>query len=358
MKFALSLHLERSSPDTPMTEVNRNMLELAQIADRGGFETLWTAEHHTIEFTIAPNPFLVLTWLAQHTDRIRLGTATVVAPYWSPIRLAGEAALCDHLTGGRLEFGIARGAYQYEFDRMAGGIPQQQGVAYMKEIVPAVKNLWEGDYAHDGEIWKFPTATSVPKPLQKPHPRIWVAARDPGSFDWAVGMGASIMSTPLSQPMAEVANLASKFNKAVADHPEVPRPLFMMQRRAGVFDKASDWEKFVRYSMDYGRYFENLFQNIGTVTNGFPEAVSYEAVAGRENYNPENIRANMLFGTPDEVIEKLEAYEAAGVDQLCLGLNYNLPFDLQKRTLELFAEEIIPVFAKREHAGKALEAAQ
>ncbi len=129
MKFALSLHLERSSPDMPMTEVTRNMLELAQIADRGGFETLWTAEHHTIEFTIAPNPFSVLTWLAQHTDRIRLGTATVVAPYWSPIRLAGEAALCDHLTGGRLEFGIARGAYQYEFDRMAGGIPQQQGVA-------------------------------------------------------------------------------------------------------------------------------------------------------------------------------------------------------------------------------------
>lgn len=358
MKFSVSLHLERSSPDTPMTEVTRNMLELARIADRGGFETLWTAEHHTIEFTIAPNPFSVLTWLGQHTDRIRLGTATVVAPYWSPIRLAGEAALCDHLTGGRLEFGIARGAYQYEFDRMAGGIPQQQGAAFLKEIVPAVKKLWEGDYAHDGEIWKFPTATSVPKPLQQPHPRIWVAARDPASFDWAVGLGASIMSTPLSQPMSEVENLASKFRKAVADHPEVPRPLFMMQRRAGVFDKAEDWEKLVRYSMDYGRYFENLFQNIGTVTNGFPDAVPYEAVAGRENYDPQNIRANMLFGTPDEVIEKLEAYEAAGVDQLCLGMNYNLPFELQKRTLELFAEEIIPVFARRESDALALEAAQ
>jgi alkanesulfonate monooxygenase SsuD/methylene tetrahydromethanopterin reductase-like flavin-dependent oxidoreductase (luciferase family) len=132
----------------------------------------------------------------------------------------------------------------------------------------------------------------------------------------------------------------------------------MMQRRAGVFDKAEDWEKLVRYSMDYGRYFENLFQNIGTVTNGFPDAVPYEAVAGRENYDPQNIRANMLFGTPDEVIEKLEAYEAAGVDQLCLGMNYNLPFELQKRTLELFAEEIIPVFARRERDALALEAAQ
>ncbi len=353
MKFALSLHLERSSPDMPMADVTKNMLQLAQIADRGGFETLWTAEHHTIEFTISPNPFSVLVWLGQHTDRIRLGTATVVAPYWSPIRLAGEAALCDHLTGGRLEFGIARGAYQYEFDRMARGIQQQQGVAYLKEIVPAVRKLWEGDYAHDGEYWQFPMATSVPKPLQRPHPPIWVAARDPGTYDWAIGIGANIMSTPLSAPMAEVANLGAKFRKAVSDHPEVPKPRFMMQRRAGAYDRTQDWEKFVRYSMDYGRKFENLFQNIGTVTNGFPDSVPYEAVAGRENYNPRNIRESMLFGTPDEIIAKLEAYEAAGVDQLCLGMNYGLPLELQKRTLELFAEEIIPVFAGREREASS-----
>ncbi|RUZ61604.1 LLM class flavin-dependent oxidoreductase, partial [Mesorhizobium sp. M7A.F.Ca.US.003.02.2.1] len=141
MKFAVSLTMERFSPDMPMSKVKSNLLELAQMADAGGFETLWTAEHHTIECTISPNPLMTLTWLAQHTQQIRLGTSTLVAPYWSPIRLAGEAALCDHLTGGRLEFGIARGSYQYEFDRMAGGMPQQEGVAYLKELVPAVKKL-------------------------------------------------------------------------------------------------------------------------------------------------------------------------------------------------------------------------
>lgn len=357
MKFDLSLHLERNAPETEMTEVTQNMLELAKIADQGGFETLWTAEHHTIEFTIAPNPFTVLTWLAQHTERIRLGTATVVAPYWSPIRLAGEAALCDHLTGGRLEFGIARGAYQYEFDRMAGGIPQQEGVAYMKELLPAVLKLWEGDYAHDGHYWQFPTATSVPKPLQKPHPRIWVAARDPGTFDWAVSLGASIMSTPLSAPMSEVTNLAEKFREACANNPGVAKPRFMMQRRACVFERSEDWPTIVDHSIKYGRIFENLFQNIGTVKNGFPEAVPLNDVAGRDNYNPDRIRENMLFGSPDEVIEKLLAYEAAGVDQLCLGMNFNLPHKYQKKTLELFASEIIPFFKKREQE-KALEAAQ
>jgi alkanesulfonate monooxygenase SsuD/methylene tetrahydromethanopterin reductase-like flavin-dependent oxidoreductase (luciferase family) len=348
MKFALSINLERFSPEASMQDAMSQMLALARVADEGGFETLWTAEHHTIECTISPNPFQTLTWLAQHTDRIRLGTATLVAPYWSPIRLAGEAALCDHLTGGRLEFGIARGAYQYEFDRMAGGMPQQEGVAYMKELVPAVQKLWAGDYAHDGQYWRFPLATSVPKPLQNPHPRIWVAARDPGTFDWAVGIGASILSTPLSAPVAEIGVLAEKFRKACADHSERPRPKFMMQRRSCVYERSQDWEQIVRYSVDYGRYFENLMQNIGAVTNGFPEAVPFETVANRGNYDPRAIRDNLVFGTPEEVIPKLEVYEAAGVDQFCLGLSYNLPFELQMKTLRLFIDEVMPHFAARE----------
>lgn len=347
MKFALSITMERFSPDVPVSETMGNMLALARMADEGGFETLWTAEHHTIECTISPNPFQILTWLAQHTDRIRLGTATIVAPYWSPIRLAGEAALCDHLTGGRLEFGIARGAYQYEFDRMAGGIPQKEGGAYMQELVPAVMKLWQGDYAHDGHYWKFPLSAAVPKPLQKPHPRVWVAARDPATFDWAVGIGANILSTPLAAPVAEIGVLAAKFRKACADHPERPRPRFMMQRRTCVYDRSDDWEKMVGYSVDYGRYFENLMQNIGTVTEGFPQAVPFETIANRGNYDPRSIRDNLVFGTPEEVIPKLEVYEAAGVDQFCLGLSYNLPFEHQVRALRLFIDEVMPHFAAR-----------
>lgn len=356
MKFSVSLTMERFSPDMSMATAKSDLLTLARMADEGGFETIWTAEHHTIECTVSPNPFQTLVWLAQHTRQIRLGTSTLVAPYWSPIRLAGEAALCDHLTGGRLEFGIARGSYQYEFDRMAGGMPQQQGVAYMKELLPAVKKLWAGDYAHDGELWKFPTATSVPKPLQQPHPPIWVAARDPGTYDWAIANGASILSTPLSAPAAEIQVLSKKFHKAVADHPEVPRPRFMMQRRTCVYDRPGDWEPAVRHSMDYGRAFENLMQNIGAVRDGFPEPVPYDAVKGKENYNPENIRKHLMFGTPDEAIEKLLVYEAAGVDQYCLGLTFNLPFELRKRTLELFIKEIMPFFAAREREEKRVAA--
>jgi len=101
-------------------------------------------------------------------------------------------------------------------------------------------------------------------------------------------------------------------------------------------------------SIDYGRAFENLFQNIGTVENGFPERVSYDNVNNRQNYDPHAVREAMLFGTPDEVIEKLYAYEAAGVDEVCLGISFNNPFAMQKKTLELFIREVLPVFAERE----------
>jgi len=347
MKFAIAVNFERFDPARRMDDVTAEILTLVRMVEEGGFETVWTGEHHTIESVIAPNPFQTLVWLAANTERIRLGTATVVAPYWNPIRLAGEAALCDHLTGGRLELGVARGAYQYEFDRMAGGIRQQEGVAYLKELLPAVKQLWQGDYAHDGHYWKFPLSTSVPKPRQQPHPPIWIAARDPGTYDWAVANGCHIMSTPLSAPVAEVFNLSDKFNKAVADHPDVARPRFMMQRRTCVYARPQDADEIIDFSIDYGRAFENLFQNVGGVTNGFPQMVDLSLVAGRDNYNRENMKRNLLFGTPDEIVEKLLAYEAAGVDQMSLGISFNLPFRWQKTTLSLFIREVMPAFAAR-----------
>ncbi|ESR25056.1 LLM class flavin-dependent oxidoreductase [Lutibaculum baratangense] len=345
MKFAISVTMERFNPQEDMRDVAAHALELVKMADQGGFELALTAEHHTIEFTISPNPFTILTHWANHTSRIRLGTATVVAPYWQPIRLAGEAALMDILSDGRLELGIARGAYQYEFDRMAGGIPQQQGVAHVKEIIPTIKRLWEGDYAHDGEIWSFPAATSVPKPLQRPHPPIWVAARDPGTFDWAIKNGCDIMATPLSRPPEEVTILGEKFDTALANNPGVPRPRFLMLRRTCVYDDPDGWRAPVDASIRYGRHFENLFKNIGRVVNGFPEAVEYDQVANKSEYQAESIRQNMIFGTSDEAVEKLKIYEEAGVDMFCYGASFGLPKREALRSLELFIERVMPRFS-------------
>ena len=347
MKFSISISLERFDPSTDMRDVNTRALELVQMADEGGFEIAWTPEHHTIEFTIAPNPFAILTNWAAHTKTIRLGTAVVVAPYWNPIRLAGESGLLDVMSDGRLELGIGRGAYQYEFDRMAGGMPQQRGVAYMKELLPLVKALWAGDHEHHGEYYSFPHATAVPHPIQKPHPPIWIAARDPGTFDWAIKNGAHILTTPLSRPPAEVRILADKFEEALSDNPGVSRPRFLMLRRTCVYDTADGWKEPVQASIDYGRHFENLFKNIGVVRNGFPSPVDYATIANRGEYEPQNIRDNMIFGTPEEVIRKLEFYEECGVQTFCYGASFGLRHEVAKRSLELFIREVMPHFRNK-----------
>jgi alkanesulfonate monooxygenase SsuD/methylene tetrahydromethanopterin reductase-like flavin-dependent oxidoreductase (luciferase family) len=344
MKFSLSVQMERLDPAQDMAEVARNALELVRMADQGGFEIAWTPEHHTIEMTAAPNPFTILTHWGAHTKRIRLGTAVVVAPYWHPIRLAGEAALCDLLIDGRLEFGIARGAYQYEFDRLMEGMPQHEGVAYLKEITPAVKALWQGDYAHEGHYWNFPAATSVPKPLQTPHPPIWVAARDPGSFDWAFKIGADIMTTPLGRPNEEIQILADKFEEAVANNPQVPRPRHMMMRRACVYPSHEDSAVPLAAAVESGRRFANLFNNLGGVINGFPEPVDYEEVAGQPDNQPEVMLDRMVFGTPEQVVEKLRVYERAGVDQFCYNAMPAIPFDFARRSLEMFITDVMPHF--------------
>ena len=344
MKFSIVVNMDRFDPATEMRDVAGRCLELVRLADQGGFEIAWTAEHHAIEVTIAPNPFTLLTFWGQHTRRIRLGTAVVSAPYWHPLRLAGEAGLADVLLDGRLEIGFGRGAYQYEFDRLAGGIPQGEGGKYLREIIPVVKELWKGDYAHDGELWQFPAVTSVPKPLQKPHPRLWVAARDPDTFDFAVKNGCHVMSTPLQRPHEEVIVLCDRFEQTVRNNPHVPRPEHLMLRWVCVYDDPDDWEIPIRAAIDFGRHFENLFRNLGSVKNGFPEPVDYEIVADKGNYAPEALHENMIFGTPDQVIEKLERYEAAGVDHFLYGACFGLPHKVAVRSLELFNETVLPHF--------------
>ena len=344
MKFSIVVNMDRFDPATEMRDVAGRCLELVRLADQGGFEIAWTAEHHAIEVTIAPNPFTLLTFWGQHTRRIRLGTAVVSAPYWHPLRLAGEAGLADVLLDGRLEIGFGRGAYQYEFDRLAGGIPQGEGGKYLREIIPVVKELWKGDYAHDGELWQFPAVTSVPKPLQKPHPRLWVAARDPDTFDFAVKNGCHVMSTPLQRPHEEVITLCDRFEQTVRNNPHVPRPEHLMLRWVCVYDDPDDWEIPVRAAIDFGRHFENLFRNLGSVKNGFPEPVDYEIVADKGNYAPEALHENMIFGTPDQVIEKLERYESAGVDHFLYGACFGLPHKVAVRSLELFNETVLPHF--------------
>ncbi len=345
MKFQLAINMERIAPDIEMREVARHTLEMVQMADAGGFHLVWAAEHHALEMTIAPNPFQLLTWWAMHTDRIRLGSAVAVAAYWHPINLAGEAAMTDLLSNGRLEFGIGSGAYQREFDRMRPGLKRSDAWRYMQEMLPVVLALWRGDYEHAGENWNFPLSTSVPKPLQKPHPPLWVAARSTETFDYAIKHDCNVMSWPLTRPMSEAELYKSQLDEAIANNPGAKRPTFAMLRHACVYDRTEDWEVPVKAAQRQLGQFENLFKNLGDVKNGFPKSVDFDSIANRAEYDPKMLHENLLFGTPEQVIDKLRLYQAIGVDEFIYYASLGLGLKEQKRSLELFIAEVMPAFS-------------
>ena len=344
MRFQLAINLERLDDSHDMNEVARHTLEMVQMAEEGGFTIAWAAEHHALEMTIAPNPLQILTWWASHTDRIRLGTAVAVAAYWHPVNLAGEAAFLDLISGGRLEFGIGSGAYQREFDRMHPGLKQSDAWRHMQEMLPVLKELWAGDYAHDGEFWSFPTSTSVPKPVQKPHPPIWVAARSPITFDFAVKNDCNILSWPIARPFAEAELYRSQLDASVAAHTGYETPTWAVMRHTAVYDSADQWMVPVEAAQRQLSQFENLFKNLGDVHNGFPRTIPMDQVANAADYEPVTLSENLVFGTPDEVVAKLRRYQELGVDEFVYYASLGLGLTEQKRSMELFCSEVIPAF--------------
>ncbi len=343
MKFQLAINLERMDATLDMRDVAQHTLEMVQMAEDGGFEIAWAAEHHALEMTIAPNPFSILAWWAQHTSTIRLGTACVAAAYWHPIKVAGEAAFIDLISKGRLEFGIGSGAYQREFDRMAPGLKQSDAWQYMQEMLPVVRKLWQGDYAHEGQFWSFPASTSCPKPLQAEVP-IWVAARAPITYDYAVKNECNIMSWPLTRGMDEAQTYMNRLNEAVAANPGKKRPVMAMMRHTAVFDTKDEWMKPVRAAQRQLSQFETLFKNLGDVKNGFPAKAPLESIANRAEYDPQMLSNNLMFGTPDAVIEKLKPYQDMGVDSFIYYASMGYGLEDQKRSLELFCKNVIPAF--------------
>ena len=343
MKFQLAINLERIDDSLDMKDVARHTLEMVQMADEGGFSIAWAAEHHALEMTIAPNPFSILAWWANHTSRIRLGTAVIAAPYWHPIKAAGEAAFVDLISGGRLEFGIGSGAYQREFDRMRPGLKQTDAWRYMQEMLPVIRALWKGDYEHNGEFWSFPASTSCPKPLQSEVP-VWVAARAPITYDYAVKHGCNIQSWPLTREMSEAELYMQRMADAIAANPGKPRPIMAMMRHTALYDRKEDWMVPVRAAQRQLSQFENLFKNMGDVVNGFPKSIPFDQLGNRAEYDPEMLSRNLMFGTPDEVIEKLKVYQALGVDEFIYYASLGLGLKEQKRSMELFCKHVIPAF--------------
>lgn len=351
MRFSLFTHMDRSAADETYAALYRDFVELCQLADAGGFVTIWTGEHHGMDFTITPNPFLPLIDLAHHTRSVRLGTGAAIAPYWHPIRLAGEAAMADLIMGGRLELGVARGAYSYEYERIGGGIDAKGAGARLREMVPALRGLWAGDYAHSGEAWSFPATTAIPKPLTPGGPPLWIAARDPASFAFAIANDCNIQVTPLWQDDREVEALAGRYREALDDARPARRPKLMLLRHVFVAESEAEVDQAARDLSTYYCNFSTWFQNQRAVSQGRIAPLSADDMAAMEMFSPETMRRSLVIGQPDEVVARLKAYEALGFDEFSLWLDSGISYAAKRRSLELFIDEVMPAFAEKRDAA-------
>ena len=343
MEFSLFAHMERVGPGDRHEDLHRDFLSLCQMADDGGMRAIWTGEHHGMEFTIAPNPFLTIVDLAHHTKRVKLGTGTVVAPFWHPIKLAGEAAMTDLVTGGRLELGVARGAYSFEYERLSPGLDAWQAGQKLRETAPLLRPLWAGDCAHEGEFYSFPSSSAVPKPIQPDGPPIWIAARDPNSHAFAVSNGFNVQVTPLWQGIEEIESLSQRFDDAVRET-GADRPKVMLLHHTYV---ASDEEDLAIAAKELNRfycYFGAWFQNKRDVSQGQIAALSREEIAANPMMSPENMLRDLTIGTKQQVIDRIKRYEDLGFDEFSFWIDSGMSHARKRASLARFLDDVMPAF--------------
>ena len=345
MKFSLFAHMERLNKTQNHEQLYADFITLCTMADEGSMRAIWTGEHHGMEFSISPNPFITITDIARHTKQVKLGTGTIIAPFWHPIRLAGEAAMTDLITGGRLELGIARGAYAYEYERLMPGLDAWQAGQRMRESSVLLKPLWQGDCAHSGEFYQFPATSSAPKPVQDGGPPIWIAARDPNSHEFAVHNGFNVQVTPLWQGIEEISTLMRHFVKACNSYAG-PRPKIMMLHHTYVAKDQGDVtlasNELSRFYNDFGAW----FQNKRSVVQGHIDPLTDDELKANEMMSAANMKRDLTIGTAKEVIDQIKRYEDLGYDEFSYWLDSGMTFDRKRDSLTRFINEVMPAFTQ------------
>ncbi|HEX2335461.1 MAG TPA: LLM class flavin-dependent oxidoreductase, partial [Hyphomicrobiaceae bacterium] len=181
----------------PLSSVYDLALERIAIMDSAGYDAVWLAEHHFSSFSVCPSVHMMGVMAAARTRRLRIGTGVSLAPFYNPLRLAEEVALLDVLSGGRVNWGAGRGFERSEFKAFA--IPGEESAARFHETVDIVIKAWTHDrLSYQGKFHSYDGVEVLPKPLQQPHPPVWMAASSLPAIEWAAAKGFSILMDPHS----------------------------------------------------------------------------------------------------------------------------------------------------------------
>lgn len=313
----------------PLDEVYTRALERIEIMDRGGFDAVWLAEHHFTTFSVCPSVHMLGVLAAARTKRLRIGTAVSLAALYHPLRLAEEVALLDMLSGGRVNWGAGRGFAHSEFN--AFGVPPEQSAERFREAVEIVLKAWTGErLTFHGSHFTFDDIEVLPKPLQRPHPPIWMAATSETAIDWAASRGFSILMDPHAS-MTEIGDKRRRYATRLAE--------------AGFSDQGRDipMARLLALARTRREAEEVARRGAQWLVEAYagPQHAHRKSMQMTRNYDGKEpvqhyLDSVVLHGTPDSVVERISQLKEE------IGLNYLMCAPLSRESFRLLADEVVP----------------
>jgi len=358
---------ERWFPNEQLIEVFANARDLAQLAERLGYDSLWTAEHHFQRegYECIPNVLLLNVYLASQTTRLKLGCGFNITPMWHPLRLAEDFAMADILTNGRVIFGVGRGYHTREVETFhAPMLDAEANRALFEEQVEIIlKAFNEESFSHQGTYYTLPAQvpyrgyqvreiTLVPRPLRRPV-EVWqpLVSGSPRGIDFMARNGIRGVIAPTS--MQHLDDWIQRYREAAARYGQ---KLQLGERLALSFrlHLADTREQAVREARPY---FEEQVKFFAPL-NVMPLREEQLRILARPT--PDTVallpqvedsvrQRNWLCGTPDDVIAFLQEVDAKypALERITVSFAMGTPQAVCREQLTRFAEEVMPAFSRR-----------
>jgi alkanesulfonate monooxygenase SsuD/methylene tetrahydromethanopterin reductase-like flavin-dependent oxidoreductase (luciferase family) len=320
---------------------------LVDEAEARGVDSVWLAEYHFAPISVLSSPITVASAIAARTQRIRIGLAVVLLPLGHPIRLAEDIATLDHISQGRVEFGVGRGTFPDTHDGFNS--PFAESRERFDEYLEVILKAWTTErFSFTGKYYQCENLYVRPKPLQKPHPPISIGITSEVTFPLIGRLGYPIIINPSRVfALAELGPYIQQYRQAwhEAGHAGTPRvglrvPLYVAEtaERAHAEPKASTMAAV----QGLGERVAGSASRIGTTGDWRAQA---ERVR-RMSYE-DWLRDKVVYGTPEAVVDRLrQLRDELDLTQLLYEINYGrqIPYELQLKNLRLINQRVIPQF--------------
>ena len=336
MKFGLFLEWPNPTLRNWKTLFEEGVQQV-QYSEELGFDYCLIAEHHFTNYGNSPAPLMQALYIGQRTRRIKIGTASVILPVWQPLRLAEEIAVLDNLIDGRLMCGVGRGYQGYEM----AGFGSDLGVSRRRfeESLDVLLKAWTSDesFTYDGEHVSIEHPVTVfPKPMQKPHPPLWIS----GTSADSMRLAARLDMLPLSSSRQGMDAVKAQLATHLQAREELGKPLSSpslalqcMTYVAPTDEEALEALPYVRWQMRAQRGL-----NRHEVANGAVHAAAYDGEPDDETFLD-----TLYFGSPETVIEKFKRASEAGATHISNWMMFGgIEHEKLMRSIRLMGEQVIP----------------